>query len=121
VQAVLEGVAFALLDGRLALGPAWPGDGPVTIVGGGTRSRFWLRIAANVLGQPILRIAGAERGASFGAARLARLAVTGESPQAVCGKPAVTETIVPDRSLHARYADRFATFRGLYRALRHRR
>ena len=117
VQAVLEGVAFALLDGRLALGSAWT-DGPVPIVGGGARSRLWLRIIANVLGQPIQRIAGAERGAAFGAARLARLAATGEEPGMVCTKPAVLETIEPDRALHGRYAERFAAFRGLHRALR---
>ena len=77
-----------------------------------------MRIIASALGRPLQRIAGADTGPAFGAARLARLAHTGEAPEAVCIKPAVVETIDPEPSLQAEYATRFVTFRDLYRSLR---
>jgi len=116
VQAVLEGVAFSLADGQLAFGDG--ARGAIPMIGGGARSRFWMRIIASALGRPLQRVAGAETGPAFGAARLARLAHTGEPPEAVCTKPPVAETIDPDPSLQAAYAERFATFRALYRPLR---
>ena len=116
VHAVLEGVAFSLADGQLAFGDG--ARGAVPMIGGGARSRFWMRIIASALGRPLQRIAGADTGPAFGAARLARLAHTGEAPEAVCIKPAVVETIDPEPSLQAEYAARFATFRDLYRSLR---
>ena len=77
-----------------------------------------MQIIASALGRPLQRVAGADTGPAFGAARLARLALTGEPAEAVCTKPAVLETVDPDPSLQAEYAARFATFRDLYRSLR---
>jgi xylulokinase len=119
VQAVLEGVAFSLVDARDAVG--WHGDGPLPVIGGGARNRFWLRLIASALGVPVGRIAGADKGPAFGAARLARLALTGEPAADVCVKPPLTETIRPEPALHDAYAERVAAFRQLYRSLRSRR
>jgi len=117
VQAVLEGVAFSLRDGALAFGDAGR-SGALPIIGGGARSRLWLQIIASALGRPLQRIAAADIGPAFGAARLARLALTGEAAGAVCAKPEVEETVDPDPTLQAAYAARFPVFRGLYRGLR---
>jgi xylulokinase len=119
VQAVLEGVAFSLVDARDALG--WHGDGPLPVIGGGAQSRFWLGLIASALGVPVGRIAGADKGPAFGAARLARLALTGEAAVDVCVKPPLTETIGPEPALHEAYAERIERFRGLYRSLKARR
>lgn len=116
VQAVMEGVALSLRDGQLAFG-SLP-DTPLPVIGGGARSRFWLRIIASALGRPLLRIGGADNGPAFGAARLARMAFTGEAPAAVCVKPGVIETIDPEPHLQAGYAAKFEAFRALYRGLR---
>ena len=70
VQAVLEGVAFALADCRDALAETGIAIAEADVIGGGSRSRFWLSVLANVLNVPIHRFADGETGAAFGAARL---------------------------------------------------
>ncbi|MBR0689279.1 xylulokinase [Bradyrhizobium manausense] len=115
VQAVLEGVAFALADCRDALGDAGIVVAEADVIGGGSRSRFWLSVLANVLNLPIHRFADGETGAAFGAARLGRLAVTGEAIEAVCTPPQRVETFAPDRGLAESYAERLPAWRGLYR------
>jgi xylulokinase len=54
----------------------------------------------------------------FGAARLARLATTGEAPEDVCTAPSVLETVEPDPQLAELYSPRIELFRSLYRALK---
>ena len=79
-RAVLEGVAYAFADGQDVLGEAGTEIATVSVIGGGARSRLWGRILADVLGRPLTYHAGGDVGPAFGAARLARLAVTGEDP-----------------------------------------
>ena len=64
------------------------------------------------------RVAGSDKGPAFGAARLARLALTGEAPADVCSKPEIIETIAPDEGLHAAYGERFRLYQSLYRSLK---
>jgi xylulokinase len=116
VQAVLEGVAFSLIDGQRAFGDS-PGSA-IPMIGGGARSRFWMKLIASALGRPLLRLAVADNGPAFGAARLARLALTGEPVEAVCTKPPVEEIVEPNAALHVAYAARFEDFRALYRSLK---
>ncbi|OPY94547.1 xylulokinase [Bradyrhizobium sacchari] len=115
VQAVLEGVAFALADCRDALADAGIAIAEADVIGGGSRSPFWLAVLAGVLNVPIHRFAGGETGAAFGAARLGRLAVTGEAIPAVCTRPQRAETFEPDAGLAAAYAERRPAWRELYR------
>ncbi|WP_428377045.1 xylulokinase [Lichenicoccus sp.] len=118
VRAVLEGVAYSLADALACLARAGTTVGHAAIVGGGARSAYWTRIIADVIGVPVIRYAGGETGPAYGAARLARLAVTGEAPEAVCGKPPLLDRTMPDMGRHARYELGLARFRSLYRALR---
>lgn len=118
VQAVLEGVAFSLRDGLRCLREAGTAVDGAAIVGGGAASSFWSRLIAAVLGIPITRYAGGETGPAYGAARLARMAATGEPVGRVCGKPAVLEIVEPDRRLAASYDEGFVRFQRLYLALR---
>ena len=115
VQAVLEGVAFALADCRDALADAGIAFSQADAIGGGSRSRFWLSVLANVLNLPIHRFDEGETGAAFGAARLGRLAVTGEAIDAVCTPPQRIETFEPERALVDAYAERLPAWRELYR------
>ena len=87
-RAVLEGVAFAFLDGQDALLAAGADIGQVSIIGGGARSSSWARILASALGRPLTYHSGGAMGPAYGAARLARLATTGEPPDQVCVPPA---------------------------------
>ncbi|OKO87883.1 xylulose kinase [Bradyrhizobium sp. NAS80.1] len=114
-QAVLEGVAFALADCRDALASAGIKVAEADVIGGGSRSPFWLAVLANVLNVPIHRFADGETGAAFGAARLGRLAVTGETITSVCTPPRRITTFEPDRALSEAYAARLIEWRKLYR------
>ena len=62
VQAVLEGVAFAIADCRDALADTGIVISEADAIGGGSRSRFWLSVLANVLNVPIHRFAEGETG-----------------------------------------------------------
>ena len=117
-QAMLEAIAFSLRDGLDALLPAGPRPEALGFIGGGSRSRLWGRIIASVLGLTLVRYEGAERGPAFGAARLARLAATGEDPARVATPARVADTIAPEAYLSDRYAPRFAAYRSLYAALK---
>ena len=83
------------------------------MIGGGSRSRTWIAIIAAVLGIPLHRLAEGEHGGAFGAARLARMAVTGEAPDLVCTPRARAEIILPDPALADAYALRFSQYRAL--------
>ena len=116
---VLEGVAFALGDGYAALTAAGDSVAQATFVGGGSRSAFWGRLIAAASGISLVRPMGGDLGGAFGAARLARMALTGEDPAAVCTKPQVHDVIEPDPVLADRLAPRIARYRRLYALLKH--
>lgn len=119
-RAVLEGVAFACADGLDALVQAGTSVDRLSVIGGGARSPFWGRILAAALDRPLAYHKGGDLGPAFGAARLGRLAATGEDPAALCHAPPVDFTIDPDPALVDRYAGRIGAFRDLYRTLKPR-
>ncbi len=115
--AVLEGVAFSMRDCLDALARAGTRIIEADVIGGGSRSRIWTQLLAAVLGIPLHRLAGGERGGAFGAARLARLAWTGEDPAAICLQPQRVETIEPDAAWTDTSQARLRRYRALYPAL----
>jgi xylulokinase len=115
IQAVLEGVAFSLADGVVALNVAGTAVGAAGFIGGGARSRLWARIIAAATGLTLNRVAGGEHGAAFGAARLGRMA-TGRPLEAEM--PEIVETITPEAGLREAYLPRLEAYRSLYRVLR---
>jgi xylulokinase len=117
-QAVLEGIAFSLLEARNLLEVAGVRLSSVAAVGGGARSRFWMQLLAHVLGLPVTRYRDSETGPAFGAARLARMALTGESAPEVCTKPQLLDILEPDAALHRVYRERLEKYRALYCALK---
>lgn len=117
-RAVLEGVAFAFADGQEALLEAGGNIEAVSVIGGGARSTFWGRILAAALDRPLIYHQAGEVGPAFGAARLARLAITGEAPSDVCTPPPVDHIIEPDAQLHSEMQPRRARFGRLYPLLR---
>ena len=117
-QAVLEGVAFSMRDCLDSLAASGTRIAAADVIGGGGKSRAWVAILASVLGIELRRVAESEHGAAFGAARLARLAVTGEDPAAVCERQAGLETIAPDPALAEAYAAGLVAYRALYPALK---
>ncbi|HVY98482.1 MAG TPA: xylulokinase [Dongiaceae bacterium] len=117
-QAVLEGVAFAFRDCLAALTEAGTRIVKADAIGGGSQSRFWLGVLANILDLPLSRLDGGEAGGALGAARLGRMAATSESPSAVCKPPKRVETIEPRRSLVEQYEPIYRRYRSLYPCLK---
>jgi xylulokinase len=118
VQAVLEGVAFSAWDNLSALATAGTWIEEVDLVGGGSRSAVWAQIMADVLEIPVHRVEEGEFSAALGAARLGRLAATGESPADVCLKRRRFDTFEPRADLAAAYGDAYTAWRDLYPALK---
>ncbi|HEY1900070.1 MAG TPA: xylulokinase [Steroidobacteraceae bacterium] len=117
VGAVLEGVALAFADGLEVL-QIHGGVNEISVTGGGARLPYWGQLLAAALNRPLTYRLGSELGAALGAARLARMALTGESPAVVCSLPPMVQVIAPDPQLVALLAQRRVRFIQLYRDLR---
>ncbi|MCV3238388.1 xylulokinase [Mesorhizobium sp. ZC-5] len=117
-QAVLEGVAFAFRDSLEALHAAGTELTRVTAIGGGSRSRYWLKAIATALGIPVDIPADGDFGAAFGAARLGLVAAERADPFAICAPPETAETIDPDPKLSGAFAEAYQRYSALYPAIR---
>ncbi len=117
VQAVLEGVAYAIRDSfevARSLGVAIP---TTKICGGGSKSPLWRTIFANVLGIP-LELVKTEQGPGYGGAMLAMVGC-GRYDTVQAAADALVEvasTVQPDPALTARYEARYQQFKKIYPA-----
>ncbi len=114
-RAVLEGVAFALRDGRDAIASAGVLPERLFLIGGGARSRFWAQILADTLALPLDLPESGETGPALGAARLGRLAATGEPVADACPPARAMHSVEPGEI--EPMATGHATFAALYRSL----
>jgi xylulokinase len=117
-RAVMEGVALTLAEARDSLAAAGARIGRVGLIGGGARSALWTRMIAAATGFTVVRMSGGETGPAFGAARLARMAATGEPAEAVCGAPEIADLTEPDPALAEAFAKQRERFTGLYAAVK---
>ncbi|GBR44502.1 xylulokinase [Neokomagataea thailandica] len=117
-QAVLEGVAHSFRDALDGLHEAGSILQSADVIGGGSRSRLWISILASVLNLPLNRLSHGEQGGAFGAARLARLAVTHDTLSTICTPPLRAETLVPHPGLVEAYAQSQERYRAAYPLLR---
>jgi xylulokinase len=117
-QAVLEGVAFAAADGLHSLVEAGTVVDDITVIGGGSRSLWWGRVLSAVLQRRLIYREGADVGPAYGAARLARLSVTGEAVEDVCIQLSVRDVIEPDERGVEMLSGKRRLFAGLYQDLR---
>ena len=119
VQAVLEGVAFAIRD-SFEVARSLGLDIPSTkICGGGSKSPLWRTIFANVLGIP-LELLKTEQGPGYGGAMLAMVGC-GQYGSVQAAADALVEVagrVEPDPELTARYEARYQQFRKIYPALK---
>lgn len=118
VQAVLEGIAFALRDGLDALGTTGKQPEPITVIGGGSKSAYWGSILAAALNRPLAYRYGGETGPALGAARLAQLAIGDGDIAGVCSPPPISHVIEPDPHRVEKLAVKQAAFRLLYQRLK---
>ncbi len=117
-RAVMEGVALTLAEARDALAAAGASIKQVGLIGGGAKSALWTRMIAAATGFTVVRMKGGETGPAYGAARLARLAATGEAPEALCKPPEVADVTEPDPALAEAFARQRERFKALYGALK---
>ena len=119
VQAVLEGVAFAIRDSfevARSLGLDIPSS---KLCGGGSKSPLWRTIFANVLGIP-LELPKTEQGPGYGGAMLAMVGCGRfESVRAAADALVEVAAVVePEADLTARYEERYRQYRTIYPALK---
>ncbi|MFP7672676.1 xylulokinase [Marivita sp. S0852] len=117
-RAVLEGVAFGLRDSHEVLVETGARIDRLLAIGGGTRSRYWVKLISTVLNVPLELPKDGELGAALGAARLAIIAETGEEPDRVLTPPDVAERILPDAKLKDAFDAAYDRFKAGYPTLR---
>ena len=117
VQAVLEGVAFAIRDSVEVAKSLGISITSSKICGGGAKSALWKRILANVLNIP-LESPESEQGPGMGGAMLAMVACGAyDSVKAVCDRfVRVAAVVEPEPALVAKYEKRYQQFRKIYPA-----
>lgn len=119
VQAVLEGVAFAIRDSVEVARSLGITIDSSKICGGGAKSPLWKRIFANVLNAE-LEVPVSEQGPGMGGAMLAMVAC-GEykTVKDCCDKLCAVASIVkPEPELVAKYEARYQQFQKIYPAVK---
>ena len=119
VQAVLEGVAFALRDSFEIARSMGLDIKRSTVSGGGSKSRLWLRILSSVLDVE-LDIPASVEGPGMGGAMLSMVGCgeyrsVDEAAERIVG---IRERILPEKELVERYNERYSSFSKLYPALK---
>ena len=119
LQAVLEGVAFAIRDSFEVAKSLNINITSSNICGGGSKSKLWQKIFANILNID-LNILQTEQGPGFGAAILAMVACDEYITVAdACDKIVnVSYTVHPDKEIADRYEKKYKIFRSIYPALK---
>ena len=119
VQAVLEGVAYAIRDSVEVARSLGITIDSSKICGGGAKSGLWKKMIANILNAE-LECLESEQGPGMGGAMLAMVAC-GDYPdvQSVCDKlVAVASTVKPEPALVAKYEARYQQFKKIYPAVK---
>lgn len=119
VQAVLEGVSFAIRDSfEIAKALNIPIE-KSKLCGGGAKSPLWRKIMANVLNIP-LEIPQAEEGPGYGGAMLAMVGTGAYESVQACADALVktAKVIEPDPEIAERYEAQYQKFKKIYPALK---
>lgn len=115
VQAVLEGVAFAIRDSFEVAESLGIQIKRSKLCGGGAKSPLWQKIIANVLNIK-LDIPQTEEGPGYGGAMLAMVGCGAYETVVDCASALTntTKTVEPDPILIAKYEERYLRFKEIY-------
>lgn len=119
LQAVFEGVAFAIRDSFEVAKSLGIQIDRSNICGGGAKSELWKKIMANILGIPLDTVK-TEQGPGYGGAILAMVGC-GEYESVVdaCENLVeISDTVYPDEELSALYDEKYSTFKAIYPSLK---
>ncbi|MFQ3185579.1 MAG: xylulokinase [Marinomonas primoryensis] len=121
--AVLEGVAFSLLDCQNALDSAGSVADELSLIGGGARNAMWRQIIANVLNKRLIYRDGGDVGPGLGAARLALLGEQHGQGKDIerlikeyCTMPEALEVHEPEEATRSYYQEKYALYQSLYQS-----
>ena len=119
VQAVLEGVAYAIRDSFEVAKSLGIRIERSKVCGGGAKSPLWRKIFANVLNLP-LDIPQTEEGPGYGGAMLAMVGCGLYPSVKACADALVSvrETVEPDPEIAARYEKQDQNFKQIYPTLK---
>jgi len=118
VRAVMEGVAYGLLDSVRLMREAGADMDAVYLSGGGGKSDLWASIMASALGLPVKRLS-VDEGPSYGAAALALVGagVYPDVAEVAARGLKVRDEVMPDPALVPTYAAGYCRYRSLYPAV----
>lgn len=117
-RAILESIAFGFAHHVEVLGELGLVPRRVRVTNGGSRSKLWKRIVADVLGLPMESIVR-HPGSSLGAAFVSGMGVGEfEDWSEIERFVEVDERIEPDEENHRRYRELYGVYRSLYPALK---
>jgi xylulokinase len=118
VKAIMEGLLYEIRLNAELLRAAGVEIDLYKAIGGASRSRVWMQVAADVLGRPVAITSvteGAALGAALMGARAAGIAGTDAALEEIVRRAASVEATLDPRPEHARaYDERFAVYRDLY-------
>lgn len=116
-RAVLEGVAFSMLDCFHVLNDMGIAPSSATIIGGGAKSALWRQIMADMLGIPLQLVEKVD--SSLGSAMLAGVAsgVFASHEDAVKQCVRIAGVVEPNQEAHDFYSERFLIYREIAMAL----
>lgn len=119
LQAVLEGVAFAIRDNIEIVKASGLKINESTLCGGGAKSELWQKILCNVLNIKI-NLPQSEQGPGYGAALLAMVGTGEYETVKKCSDNfiKIKATLVPDPEIVARYEKQYNKFKEIYPALK---
>ncbi len=119
VQAVLEGVAFAIKDNLEIAKEQGINVEASTLCGGGAKSPLWQKIFANVLNLPI-NIPQTEQGPGYGGAMLSMVGAKEFSDVKSCANEfiKIKSTIYPDTDIAKRYDEQYKKFKKVYPSMK---
>lgn len=119
VQAVMEGVAFAIRDSFEVAKAIGVRIERSKLCGGGAKSPVWRRMLCNILNIP-LDLPQTEQGPGYGGAMLAMVGTGLFASVRDCADALVQvkETILPDPALAEKYEKRYQQFKRIYPAVK---
>ena len=119
VQAVLEGVAFAMRDNLEVAKNLGIDIKSSMLCGGGAKSPLWQKIICNVLNITV-DLPACEEGPGYGAAMLAMVADGAYENVQTCVDALVGTrgSVVPDKNIAARYEAQYQKFKEIYPAVK---
>ena len=116
--AVLEGVAFAFRDCYRELEKAGANVEQINVIGGGSQSRYWGQLIADVIHRPLIYRQDAAVGPALGAARLAQIGTERARVEDVCHEASIDFTIQPRSERSKELDTRYSEFSSLYADLK---